>query len=224
MPPFKRKFVATKASFPSAKRSRAAASAVAARKIPSPELKFFDTQHSFTFDTTGEVPATGQLNLIPQGVNEQERIARKITIKKIDMKLNIQPNTVTYIGSAIRLMLVQDKQCNGAAATYSGQNGVLDSDITTAFRNLENTDRFIVHKDWYMPIIPTAGEVAAFNRKMHCLKFSKSVNIPIEFDSSAITGVIGTIRSNNLFLLARTSLDDDIHEVTGTTRLRFVDY
>jgi len=49
----------------------------------SPELKFFDTALSFAIDTTVEVPATGQLSLIPQGVTQSTRVGRKATIKSI---------------------------------------------------------------------------------------------------------------------------------------------
>jgi len=188
-----------------------------------PEVKFFDTTHSFTCDTTGEVPATGQLNLIPQGITESTRVGRKITIKSINMRLLVQPNTTVWIGSIVRLMLVQDTQCNGDAATYSGQDGVLETDTVQAFRNLENTHRFIVHKDWYFPLTPKAGVVGAFNVEARTLTFNKKCHIPIDFDSSATTGVLDTIRSNNLFLLARSSMDDDIVQVQGVTRLRYTD-
>lgn len=190
----------------------------------NPEMKFFDTQHDWDTDTTGEVPATGQLNLIPQGINESERIGRKITIKRIDTRLLIQAKaTATFVGSIVRICLVQDQQCNGAAATYSGVNGVLDTDIVTAFRNLENTNRFKILKDWYFAHEPHAGAPGANNLWQRTLRFGTSCNIPIEWDSSATTGVIGTIRSNNLFFICRSSKDDDGLQVLGTTRIRYTD-
>jgi len=190
---------------------------------PGGEMKFLDTAQGFTFDTTGEVPAGGQLNLIPQGVNESERIGRKVTIKSIHARWQIQPNANTWLGSTLRLLLVQDTQCNGAAATYSGVGGVLESDSVTAFRNLENTNRFIIHMDKFFSLQPTAGILTAFNASPKCITFSKRCNIPIEFDSSATTGAIGTIRSNNLFLLARSSLDDDLIQCIGVVRIRYSD-
>jgi len=47
------------------------------------ELKFFDTATSFSIDTSPEVPATGQLVLIPQGVTESTRVGRKCVIRSI---------------------------------------------------------------------------------------------------------------------------------------------
>jgi len=97
----------------------------------SAELKYFDNAISFNFDSTGEVPATGQLCTIPQGVAQTERVGRKITIKKIVAKLTITLATPTdAIGSDIlRLALVQDTQANGAAATGT------QAGATTAYGN-----------------------------------------------------------------------------------------
>jgi len=187
------------------------------------ELKWLDTATSFNVDTTGEVPATGQLNLIPQGVEESQRVGRKVTIKSIHVRWNVQSANAAWQGSNLRILLVQDKQANGAAATYSGVGGVLETDSVTAFRNLENSNRFIIHKDWFFPLIPAAGVTTSFNLTTRTIQWSKKCHIPIEFDPSAATGAIGTIRSNNLFLIARSSLDDDLITVSGVVRIRYVD-
>jgi len=189
-----------------------------------PELKFFDTAQSFLVDSTGEVPATGQLNLIPQGITEATRVGRRITIKAIQMRVQFQYNVATLTGGTFRFLLVQDKQCNGANATYSGAGGVLESDSVHAFRNLENTQRFIVHMDKFFSITPQAGVAGAFNQNVKLVTFIKKVWVPIEFDSSATTGAIDTIRSNNFFLLCKGhSGEDDIVTCTGVVRVRYVD-
>lgn len=191
-------------------------------KLATGENKFLDTTTSFTPDTTGEVPATGQLNLIPQGVEESQRIGRKVTINKISIRW-VHAAGTTGTGSVYRILLVQDTQCNGAAATYSGVGGVLESSSVAAFRNLENSKRFIIHKDWFYALNYQAGVAGAFNTENKAITFNKDVNIPIEFDSAAATGAIGTIRSNNLFLLACSSADDDLSIVGGVVRIRYTD-
>jgi len=190
---------------------------------PTGEVKFLDTATAFLFDTTGEVPATGQLNLVPQGVEESQRVGRKITIKSINIRWIVSSGAGTSGSDSLRLLLVQDTQANGAAATYSGVGGVLESDSVTAFRNLENSNRFIIHKDWFINMNPTAGIVGAFNQTNKVITFNKKCNIPIEFDSSASTGAIGTIRSNNLFLLARSAAVDDGYQCAGVVRIRYTD-
>jgi len=47
------------------------------------ENKFFDTSLTFDFQTTSEVPPSGQLALIPQGTSQNTRIGRKVTIHSI---------------------------------------------------------------------------------------------------------------------------------------------
>lgn len=188
----------------------------------SGEVKFLDTTTSFAVDTTGEVPATGQLNLIPQGVEESQRVGRKVTIKSIHVRWVVNM-AATATSPTIRILLVQDTQCNGAAATYSGVNGVLETDTVQAFRNLENSQRFIIHKDWFFPLNTGAGVTGSFNPFSKTIKWSKTCSIPIEFDSSATTGAIGTIRSNNLFLIARANVDDDLVAVNGVVRIRYTD-
>lgn len=189
-----------------------------------PEQKFFDTTNTFNFDSTGEVPATGQLCIIPQGVNESERVGRKVTIKHIMMRGFLIPVAGTWTGGSevIRLMLVQDTQCNGAAATWSGANGVLESDTVHAFRNLENSNRFKILKDWYTVLNAQAGVTTSFNQTTRTFFFSKNCSIPIEWDSVATTGALTTIRSNNLFLIARGANDDQV-AYSGVTRLRYID-
>lgn len=222
--PFKRP---SKAHVPQLARSlsitAARAYAAGKRTAPTGEVKYLDTTLSFLFDTTGEVPATGQLNLIPVGTGESERIGRKVHLKSIRLRGHLSPNTPDYQGEIIRLMLVQDKQCNGAAATYSGVNGVLSADTVSAFRNLDNQDRFIIHKDWFFTINPTAGVTTSFNLQRVEFDFYKKLNVPIEFDSTVTTGALTTIRSNNFFLLARSVANDDVFVMNGLCRIRYVD-
>jgi len=187
------------------------------------ERKFKDTALNFTVDLTGECPATGQLLTIAKGTAESERIGRQITVKKVQVRMTVAANTNTYVGGAFRILLVQDKQCNGSAATYSGVNGVLESDSFTAFRNLENSGRFVILKDWIETLQPAAGIVGAFNSAMKVLDFYYTCSMPVSYDSTADTGAIETIRSNNLFLLARSSFDDDLYQVSGVVRVRYID-
>jgi len=188
------------------------------------ELKFFDTALNFSIDTTGEVPATGQLNLIPQGVTESTRVGRKATIKSIQIRgeLAYNPSTGTGGATLVSIMLVQDTQCNGAAAAVT--DVLTANTMATALTNLENSDRFKILKQWRVPINTGAGAAAAFASVVKNWSYYKRCSIPIDFDSTASTGAIGTIRSNNLFLLAGAdSLSDDAVAVGGTCRLRFSD-
>lgn len=207
-----------------AARRAAQAYKLIARRAPDSggELKFLDTANAFTFDTTGEVPATGQLNLIPQNVTESGRIGRKCTIKTIHMKgnINLDPGASVDVASTAYLYVVLDRQANGAAAAIT--DVMTSANLSTAFRNLSNMGRFKVLKVMRWTLNPTAGVSTAYNWVARSYEFYLKVNIPLEF--SGTTGAITEIRSNNVFLLAGTdSLSDDIISLNGATRIRFSD-
>jgi len=187
------------------------------------ELKFFDTALSFNIDATGEVPATGQLALIPQGDTESNRDGRKCVIKSIAIKaqLILDPGALADAAGVTAIYLVLDKQTNGAAAAItdvftSGTN------LSQVMRNMSESSRFTVLKKWVMDWNPSAGATTAYNFVAKHIDFYKKVNIPMHYNST--TGAIGEIRSNNLFLMAGCNATlDDLVAVAGTCRLRFSD-
>lgn len=193
------------------------------------ELKFFDTAFAaFTFDTTGEIlPGGGtatSINLVPQGTTESTRIGRKIVIKKISIKGMIKYPTLsgTALTPILRMALVLDKQANGA---YPAWSDIYSSDEPYSFLNLANSQRFVIMKDWFFTLAPTGGAYDGTNDvfvgQAKIIKYNKSCNLPIEFNST--TGAITEIRSNNLFLVADAKLMDDQVEGWLNTRIRYSD-
>lgn len=188
---------------------------------PGGELKFFDTSLSFAADATGEVPATGQLNLIPQGVTESTRVGRLALIKSIQINglATFVPSTAATAAVVAYIYLVMDTQCNGAAA---GVTDVLTStDLSVALPNINNSMRFRILKKFVLPLNAPAGATTAYNNVQRPFTLYKRCSIPIDFSST--TGAITEIRSNNLFLIAGMIGADDTVSVTGTVRLRFAD-
>lgn len=186
------------------------------------ELKFFDTALSFNIDATGEVPATGQLNLIPQGVTESTRIGRKCVLKSILIKMNAAnvPGAGAQGAANCSIFLIQDTQTNGAAAAatdvFTGTN------FTLGLRNLSNGSRFRILKEWNMTFNPTAGVTTAWSNTIRHLTHFAKLNIPLEFSSTA--GALTELRTNNLFLMASTDgNEDDLVSVAGNCRVRFSD-
>lgn len=185
------------------------------------ENKFFDTSMSFTFDATGEVPATGQLCLIPQGVTESTRVGRKAVIKSIHIRGTAvgAPDVLTAYTQSIYFYVVLDKQCNGAAAAVT--DVLTSSDMSVAMINLANSERFVILKRIVKILEPSAGVSGAYNGVRKNFEWFHKCNIPLEFSST--TGAITEIRSNNVFILAGQKGPDDFTEFTGTCRLRFSD-
>jgi len=186
------------------------------------ELKYFDTVNSWLIDQTGEVPGTGQLCLIPQGVTESTRVGRKCVIKSIQGKYTwaFLPAAATAAATTGFLYLVLDKQCNGAAAAvtdvFTGVN------VSSAPRNLSNSSRFVILKKWQFKLSSQAGVSGAYNKDCKSFQFYKKCNIPIEYSST--TGAIAEIRSNNIFFISGTDgQSDDTINCDGVTRVRFSD-
>lgn len=185
------------------------------------ELKFFDTGVNFNFDAVAEVPATGQLNLIPQGVTENTRVGRKCVIKSIYFKGYVLMDPGMAQASDICSMyLVLDKQANGGAAAIT--DVISGTNIVIGVNNLSNSQRFTIIKKFEFMFNPTAGVATAFAKQIRKVNWFKRCNIPLEFSNTS--GVLSGIRSNNLFLIAGTStVTDDLATIDMTCRLRFSD-
>lgn len=186
------------------------------------ETKFFDTALSFLFDATGEVPATGQLNLIPQGVTESTRVGRLCCLKSIQIRGIAQwsPAAGTTASSTQYLYLVLDTQTNGAAAAIT--DVLTSNNMAVALINLNNSQRFRILKRFVIPMTSQAGVSGAFGNVVVPIDYFKKLDIALDFSST--TGAITEIRSNNLFLLAGSdTLADDVGGFAGTCRVRFAD-
>lgn len=195
----------------------------ARRQSVTQELKFFDTALSFNFDATGEVPASGQLCLIPQGDTESTRDGRQAIIKSIQIRLNLlyDPQAAIQACPSVFLYLVLDTQCNGAAAANT--DVFTSADLSVALLQLNNSKRFRILKKWNYIMQPTAAyyNAAAFAQPVRrTISFYKRCNIPIDWNSTA--GAITEIRTNNIFLMAGSIGGDDTVGALGTARLRFI--
>lgn len=186
-----------------------------------PELKFFDTALSFTFDRTAEVPATGQLTLIPQGDTESTRDGRIAYIKSVQIRGNMSFDpAAAATASALAIMyLVLDTQANGAAAAIT--DVFTSNAVESQLLNLNNSGRFRILKKWVWTFNPSAGVGAALNSIDKQVEFYKKCNIKIDWSNT--DGAIGGLRSNNLFLMAGSAgnASDDTITFAGNCRLRF---
>jgi len=188
------------------------------------ELKFFDTTvDQGTVSSVGVV--VNSLNLIPQNTTQTGRIGRKCTIKSIQWNYQVSLGRVDDAmnpapGDTLRMILYQDKQCNGA--TIVGTDLLLSS--IHSFKNLTNSNRFIVLCDKLVNVNYTAvaSDTVGFMtqpRVTKMAKWYKRVNIPLEF--SGIAGAIIEIRSNNLGVLLITT--NGLCNIDSIVRLRFAD-
>lgn len=236
--PYKRKR-ASGGSYAKAKRVRTKASMVRGytrrvgnygRYMPpagcGPEQKFFDG----TLDITSIAQAGAVLdsiNEIPQGVTEITRVGRKAVIKSLAYNYSvIAPETgdtaTPAHGSQVRIILFQDKQCNGTTAAVED---ILETANYKSYYNLVNSGRFKIlmdrtHNINYHTLAagPTAAKFSQSEHQQH-YTFYKKLNVPIEFD--ATSGAITTIRSNNFGIL--TISKETSPNLSSKWRLRFTD-
>jgi len=192
------------------------------RRASPGELKFLDTAFGAAVPAVAAVPAGGQINLIPQNVTESGRVGRKCVIKEIQFNgfAQFAPAASATASDVMTWYLVLDKQCNGAAAA------VLDvftsTTLPNALRNLDNERRFRILKKVEITFNPGAGVTTAYNTAIRTMNYRLKCNIPLEFDPSAATGALTTIRSNNVFLINGAATSGLI-TAFGTHRVLFLD-
>lgn len=203
------------------------------------ELKFVDMTRGDTAASQVlallDDPAANAVFDIPTGTGESARIGRKILIKSLAMTFKVSTGDIASAAflsqetQRVRIMIVLDKQANGAVASVSD---VLDTSIVAdevdAYNNLSNKNRFVTLMDKKIGWVPTQYDNAAtphYNQKQLTIKFYKKFNnLPIEF--SGVNGDSAEIASNQLLMLttesvtAATALTPAI-DVRG--RLRFTD-
>lgn len=190
------------------------------------ELKFHDVDlDTGTIVTAGAVTPT--VNIIPQGVLENNRVGRKCTIKSIMWRYDVVLTPVTAsvdTTDMVRIIMFLDKQCNGATAAVLD---ILETADYQSFNNLSNTGRFriLMDKTHVLQAMSGSGrgttDTLAFGENIKSGTFFKKCDIPIEYDNSASTGVLTTIRTNNIGVLLISKSARCIFE--SKIRMRFSD-
>ncbi len=199
------------------------------RKASEQEAKFLDVNVTdAVVGTAGAVQTSGTINVIPQGVTESERVGRKCCIKAINWRYEITlPEGDAIVtpeqGDVVRQILFLDTQCNGATAAVTD---ILESAVFQSFNNLANKGRFRIlmdrfHQINYKGLGSDNAGVISQAKVIHHYDFFKKCDIPIEYDNSASTGVISTIRTNNLGVLSISA--HGVAGMDGKFRLRFTD-
>lgn len=114
------------------------------------ELKFFDTTLATTAITTAGVVINNTLNAMVEGSDYNNRIGRKCTVTRIHLRgtLTLPSQTnITLMSVSTRVILYLDRQCNASAATVAA---ILQTADEKSFNLLENSERFVILKDWYI--------------------------------------------------------------------------
>ncbi len=188
------------------------------------ELKFFDsTNTNATIGTTGAI--TGSINLVPQGIAENQRIGRKIQIRSIACRwwynLPVQQDQADIpSGDTLRIIVFLDRQANGANAAVTD---ILETAQIESYINLANKNRFQIIMDRKYTLNRQVAVTDGTNQSTTPLfqfndQWYKKLNIPVEFNSTA--GAITEVRSNN-FAMLYISQNGKVGVGTQRTRIRY---
>jgi len=189
------------------------------------EVKFHDIDiDDSIISVGGTIQNGGSVNLIGQGVTENERIGRKCTITSINYRFNIKlpaATTANNTSDTVRILFYLDKQANGSSTTVTQ---ILESDDFQSFRNLSNVGRFTILMDKTYEFSAggmgeATGPILQSSEVQSNYTFYKKVNIVLEFNST--TGSIAEIRSNNLCVA--TWSESGLCVLNSKLRLRFHD-
>jgi len=178
---------------------------------------------------------SGPLNGVIHGDSENERIGRVTYLKSVHLKGYIQFAASTPIAGGImpishrvRLILVLDKQANGAtisaASVLADRSGTVQD--LNAHYNLENVSRFKILRDFVLDegVNAAAGDGAGlFGKSATNKTFSidHTFRTPLKVVHIGSLGTYATISTNQLHLIAIA--DNVSSRLVYVSRVRFFD-
>lgn len=188
----------------------------------SAEKKYFETYASLSGDNTS--PTIVNLCLVPQGTTDVTRIANKIDVVNVGVRVAISMDDQTtgvMINGHVRMIIYVDKQCNGAS--ISSTDLLKQSTITNvmaSYRNLDNVDRFLILTDEILSFdVLSANALHTLQGSGDWRRWKKKCKIPVHYSST--TGAITELKSNNIgvFFVA----DNSVTNITYGARIKFYD-
>ncbi len=177
--------------------------------------------------------STGSWLGILQRVGESQRIGRKIVLTDIlwngAVEIPAKPQSATIYSAAVwdtvRLIVYQDKQCNGTIASLTD---IFQTNTIKSYRNVENAPRFKILWDKQIPLraqfqqANNAGSnLNAIGAVIKTFRFHWKGFMPVEYNGTA--GTLAEVRSNNINAIWITENSDAQVGTTlhGTYRIRY---
>jgi len=165
------------------------------------------------------------LNAVATGTDFTDRVGRKIMMKSIFIRGWLKGQDISNgspLGNLCRLILVYDRQSNGAAPSM---DAILKTTEAQSQLKLDNRDRFTVLVDKAIAlgtITNVATQAVAGSPTCRAIKIYKRLNLEVQF--SGTTAAIGSIATGALYLISVGSqTTSDGHSFVYTSRIRFVD-
>jgi len=194
----------------------AAARAIPSRGLPGTGVEFKSVDVAANVDAHSVATLT-LLNGIARGADIDERDGREVVMRSIQLSYTAQVTSGTGTAQRVRVMVVYDRQTNGAAPT-SAQIMSVDSDVH-APRNLEYRKRFtILHDRVY--VLNAHNESGG---EQFC-RFYRKLNHPITFNSGN-AGTVADIATGSLYLVCCGTQDSGESDgvVIFNSRVRYTE-
>lgn len=189
----------------------------APRQFSRGEWKYLDT--TINTQINSDVPTLTLCNGIAPGNSATTRIGVKLSIRSIEMRLSLFPDTVGGLLQRNRFFLVIDRQANGAAPGALAD--IITPGTVSGVRSLVNRKRFKIMLDKTCVIGPTAQQGAA--RYYHIYMKLRRPLI-VEYNAG-VAGTVADIVSNSLYFCTVGSelAGNTDSNITGVVRIRYTD-
>ncbi len=154
-------------------------------------------------------------SILAQGDLKTQRGGNKVRFKSIHRKgfFSLHASATT---SMVRLMIVLDKQCNGAVFSIADllEDSTVGDSIVSP-RDVDNMNRFVVLSDKTYKLADGGGnQLIQFN-------IYKRINLPIRYDGTGAT--VANMTSNALYLVSFSNEATNTPIITDFCRIRFID-
>lgn len=221
-------FRASKGKYSASKRSAAVGAKRSVSEIKRIALSVVETKHrgnAFTDDL--DVPNYYYLNGIAQGDGDTNREGSRVNMSSLEIRASCYPGIATSDINRGTMLIVLDRQCNGAAPTlgdiYDTASGTIDP--TIALRNSKYLERFkVVYRDDFVVGFKSrqggggtwssAGEKAVhmIHKYIDLTKVLKDKDRLIRYGSGVDT--INAISTNSLYCIMFPSNQTDLSSGT----------
>lgn len=206
------------------------------------ELKGVDTVLSLSpiISTTNTNASSFVLNLIDPGTGSYNRIGRKVGMKSLRLKGSISFNytpsaTGVVVGNNVRMVVVWDKQTNGALPVwsdifgYTPQNGTEASTIMSQPR-YDNMARFQILSDRIIEPQTLVGNVASTGTVEQQASFDVYLSLAgkvTTYGGQTVSQTIADISTGGLYVFFRaannTASNIAVVDADSVARLRYID-
>lgn len=195
------------------------------KQLATREIKYRDTYLantslailSGTGTWSGSTILLGNLSHVPVGDQINERTGRKIAINSVRFRISLSWSALTdslnfVTPSPVRMILAQDKQCNGGYANQTQYEEILSRNGPLAMMNTQCFGRYKMLQDKYFDVQGPSGNLVTTSGQNYFpgvhqfvkMKYNFNTPLVVNFNSQS-TGDVRDIVDNNLFLCGCTT-------------------